>query len=135
MDRHISDRFLPLVNRYSDRCGSKLVGTTTGTHCDGTIYAEVRFGIQFTKSSRPTTPVRFSMRVNDLCRPGQLLFMLYRIALNVGTKSYQVYNEHNLRVDIFAAYANNRHNESTLNVARKREFVLVIHKLSVHIST
>ena len=51
---------------------------------------------------------------------------------HVGTKSYSLYNENNLRVDLFTTYANNRRNESTLNVARKREFVLVLHKLCVH---
>ena len=54
---------------------------------------------------------------------------------HVGTKSYPLYNEHNLRADLFAVYAYHRRNESTLNVARKREFVLVFHKLCVHIST
>ena len=57
------------VSTYSDRRGSKRVGVRTGILC--------------TKSSRPTAPARGSMCVNDLCRPGPLLFILYRYCVKI----------------------------------------------------
>ena len=54
---------------YSDRRGSEKVGVRTGILC--------------TKPSRPTAPARSSMCVNDLCRPGPLLFILYRYCVKI----------------------------------------------------
>ena len=67
------------VNSYSDRRRSNLVRSRTGTHRDGSKYSGERTGIKCTKPSRSTAPARRSMCVNDLFRPGPLLFMLYRI--------------------------------------------------------
>ena len=67
LERLLSDRLCASlwcsVSTYSDRRGSKRVGVRTGMLC--------------TKPSRPTAPARGSMCVNDLCRPGPLLFILY----------------------------------------------------------
>ena len=57
------------VSTYSDRRGSKRVGVRTGILC--------------IKPSRPTAPARGSMCVNDLCRPGPLLFILYRYCVKI----------------------------------------------------
>ena len=94
VDRHISDRLLlfRLVNRYSDRSGSKWVGARTSTHWDGSRYSEVRTEIKCTRPSRPTTlhnSAWYYVRcVWTTCSSSvPLPFKLYRIAFHVESKS------------------------------------------------
>ena len=75
MERHISDRFCPIlwrsVNRYSDRSGSEEVGIRTRIPWDRSKYSGLRTGILFTRLSADCPGMKFDVcerLVPVLCR-------------------------------------------------------------------
>ena len=82
-------RILSVTNKYSQ----KSLPWACDTTCAET-HAEPFSPLNF----RPTAPARCSLCVNDLCRPGPLLFILRRITFRGATRRYPAGWEHSLNV-------------------------------------
>ena len=76
------------VNGCSGRSGSKWVGARTETHWTGSKYSKVRIEIKCTKLSTPSAPYDVWCVCTTCFTSVPLPFVLYRIALHVGTNNY-----------------------------------------------